>query len=71
MYKQKTVTVSDHERFRRSISDPAPPPPIFDEIDEYVAADPILDHPPAKKGRSEIDRLMDILDQLAVDGGSK
>ena len=71
MHKQ-TITVNDHEKFRRAITNPAPPPiPPFDIIDELVAADPILDHPPAKKGRSEIDRLMDILDQLAVDGGSK
>jgi hypothetical protein len=65
------ISGNDHEKFRRSISNPAPPPPIFDEIDEYVAANPVLDHPPAKKGRIEIDRLMDVLDQLSVDGGSK
>jgi hypothetical protein len=69
MHKQ-TITVNDHEKFRRAITNPAPPPiPPFDIIDELVAADPILDHPPAKKGRSEIDRLMDILDTIEVESG--
>ena len=69
MHKQKTVTVSDHEKFRRSIINPAPPPiPPFDEIDELVA-DPCLDHPPALRSRADIDRLLAILDTIGVESG--
>ena len=68
--KHQRVSVEHHQEFRRAITNPAPPPiPPFDIIDELVAADPVLDRPPAKKGRSEIDRLMGILNEISVESG--
>ncbi len=69
MHNKPNTTIADQERFRASVFGPPPLPHDFDEIDELVAADPILDHPPAKKGRSEIDRLMGILNEISVESG--
>jgi hypothetical protein len=62
------VSVADHEKFRRTLTCPPPPPkPPFDVIDE-LAADPILDRLPAVRGGSEVGRLLAVIDSLSVDG---
>jgi hypothetical protein len=70
MSQKRTVSIADHHKFRRSISDPAPPPePPFDEIDE-LAADPVHDHLPAISSKGKTARMMRLLDGLSQ-GGTK
>jgi len=68
MSQKQIVTIADHDRFHRSIFDPAPPPePPFDEIDE-LAADPIHDHLPAINTRGKTARLMRLLNNPSQGG---
>lgn len=53
-------TVAAHQAFRESLATA----PAFDEIDEMVAGDPILDRLPAHRSYTDRSRLESILDEL-------
>ena len=65
---RRRCTVADHQAFRESLAPRPANDDDWDEIDEAVASDPILDRLPAYRSGQEKSRLERILDDLA-DGG--
>lgn len=57
---KSAVSVADHEVFRRSLVSPEK----IGHIDDDLAADPVIDHLPAQRGKGQVNRLLGILDQL-------
>jgi hypothetical protein len=61
------MSPAEHQRRRELILPPPAPATDFDEVDELVA-----DIQPARqRRRSETNRVLSILDQIAAEGGGK
>ena len=60
----RRVTVAEHQAFRESLAPRPANDDDWDEIDEAIASDPILDRLPAYRSGQEKSRLEGILDKL-------
>lgn len=61
-----TVSVNQHEAFKRSLYSPADIERMWGDMNqvEHLAADPIHDHAPETRQHGKIRRVLDLLDNL-------
>jgi hypothetical protein len=66
---QRRLTVAEHHSWQKSISSQRP----FDEVDEEMesAAEVIHDHLPQSAPKHKVNRVLNILDQLAQEESNR